>query len=646
MEHSHAPGDQRSETSRLLRSIADNFPDGTLSVIAADLTVEFTAGLGFRRYGLDPQSFVGLPVAGIFAPYGETIQRTIVEAYRETFQGRPQSFEIAVDGEHHSFQTVPLPGPDGAIDRILSVGRNVTEQTVAARVLRSRERQQSAVARLGQIALGGAPLDVVTGEAAGLVATTLGVDLVALFDLLPDRSGLRLHAGVGWRDGLVGHAVVPVTGDSPAAYTLASRQPVIVDDLPSESRFSGSQLLTEHGAVSGLSVIVGSSDRPMGVLCACTRRHRTFTDDDIHMLQATANVVAAAVQRYLAEQTLGRNETRFRSLIENVSDLVTVLDLSGRIAYLSPSVERMLGYAAGNLLGHNAIELIHADDVPRVKAARRAALARPGASITLECRIRHCDGTWRTIDSVGRQIDDGNDEPQIVVNSRDVTERRVAEVALRAREAELARQGRLFREVETTARVGGWELNVLTGALYWTDETVPDSRRQSRHLHADPRDGRRVLHAGGPWHDHGRHPGRDAHGTRLGSGAAPRHGGRPRDLGAGDGAGGDGRRPGRPPVRWVPGRHRAPPARGAAPPGAEDGSGGPARRRRRARLQQPADRHPWARRELAADAPARGPGARESISEIRQAAERAGGAHAAAARVQPAAGAAAARSST
>ncbi len=311
MEQSHAPGDQRSETSRLLRSIADNFPDGTLSVIAADLTVVFTAGLGFRRYGLDPQSFVGLPVAGIFAPYGEALQRTIVEAYRETFQGRPQSFEIAVDDEHHSVQTVPLPGPDGVIDRILSVARNVTEQTVAARVLRSRERQQSAVARLGQIALGGAPLDVVAGEAVRLVSTTLGVDLVALFDLLPDRSGLRLHAGVGWRDGLVGHAVVPVAGNSPAALTLASRQPVIVDDLPSESRFSGSWLLTEHGAVSGLSVIVGSSDRPMGVLCACTRRHRTFTDDDIHMLQATANVVAAAVQRHLAEQTLGRNEGDF-----------------------------------------------------------------------------------------------------------------------------------------------------------------------------------------------------------------------------------------------------------------------------------------------------------------------------------------------
>ncbi|MDE3156309.1 MAG: PAS domain-containing protein [Acidobacteriota bacterium] len=457
-------------TVSLLRAVADNFPDGTLTVVGRDLTVAFTAGLGFQHYQIDPQTLVGRPVAEIFAPLGADLQQTILAAYRETFQGRPQSFDIVVGTQHHALQTVPLLGRDGVIERILSVGRNVTAQRLAEQELRARERRQSAVARLGQLALGGASLAVVRQQAVALVAETLHVDLVGLFDLLPDRSGLRLNVGVGWHEGAVGQAVMAATADSHAGYTLTSGQPVIVQDVREESRFPASPLIVEHGAVSGVSVVVGTPAHPMGVLCACSTRPRTFVEDDVHMLQATANVVAAAAQRQLAEVTLRQGEARFRSLIANVSDLIMTASLKGAVTFVSASIGGMLGYAPDDLIGRQVIDFVHPDDVSRVTDARRAALAHPGVSIALECRVRHRDGSWRVLDSVGRQVE-GTDGPILVVNSRDVTERRTAEVALRAREAELARQGRLFREMEITASVGGWELNLLTGSLYWTDQT-------------------------------------------------------------------------------------------------------------------------------------------------------------------------------
>ncbi|MDQ4044257.1 MAG: GAF domain-containing protein, partial [Chloroflexota bacterium] len=170
--------------------------------------------------------------------------------------------------------------------------RQRVQETLLARV-----QQQAAVADLGVRALAASDLDVLFADAVNVLVETLGVDFAKVLELLPDGRELRLRAGVGWRAGLVGQGTVSAGMESQAGYTLASSMPVIVGDLRTESRFHGPPLLTEHGVVSGMSVIIHGQDGPWGVLGTHTRERRTFTRDDDHFLQTVANVLAAAIAR-------------------------------------------------------------------------------------------------------------------------------------------------------------------------------------------------------------------------------------------------------------------------------------------------------------------------------------------------------------
>ena len=90
--------------------------------------------------------------------------------------------------------------------------------------------------------------------------------------------------------------------DSPAGYTLLAAEPVLVEDVAAETRFSAPDLLREHGIVSGISVVIPGSERPYGVLGAHASWRRTFSRDDVHFMQAIANLLATAVERASANR--------------------------------------------------------------------------------------------------------------------------------------------------------------------------------------------------------------------------------------------------------------------------------------------------------------------------------------------------------
>ncbi|MEW6493419.1 MAG: PAS domain S-box protein, partial [Cyanobacteriota bacterium] len=188
--------------------------------------------------------------------------------------------------------------------------------------LKTRARQQAAVAELGQKALAGQPLSMLIDQAVALIAQILDVEYCKVLKLLPDGKTLLLRAGVGWHDELVGQVTIGVELNSQAGYTLLSREPVIVEDLRTEMRFGGSCLLRQHQVVSGLTVIIPGQHRPYGVLGAHTSRLRKFTEDDIHFLQATANVLTTAIDRQRAEEALRRahDELEIR-VTERTTDL-------------------------------------------------------------------------------------------------------------------------------------------------------------------------------------------------------------------------------------------------------------------------------------------------------------------------------------
>lgn len=178
--------------------------------------------------------------------------------------------------------------------------------------MHARMYQPGVVAKLGQRALAGLGFAALLDEAVALVAHTLDVEYCKVLELLPDGQALVLRAGVGWQAGLVGSTTVEAGSASQAGYTLLTSAPVIVEELRTETRFSGPPLLHEHGVVSGMSVIIPGMPRPFGVLGAHTTRRRVFTQDAVHFLQATANILAQAIENARLFEEL---EARERELV-------------------------------------------------------------------------------------------------------------------------------------------------------------------------------------------------------------------------------------------------------------------------------------------------------------------------------------------
>lgn len=116
----------------------------------------------------------------------------------------------------------------------------------------------------------------------------------------------------------------------------------------------------------------------------------------------------------------------FRTLIENISDIITILAADGTVLFESPSVERALGYKPEELMGQQAFDLVHPDDVGAVIEFFKNTLHSFSASLPIEYRFRHKDGSWKFFESIGKPFNDPQHGLVTVVTSRDTTERKTA----------------------------------------------------------------------------------------------------------------------------------------------------------------------------------------------------------------------------
>lgn len=187
------------------------------------------------------------------------------------------------------------------------------DQERAQKALAAKVQQQRAVAELGLLALRESNLQVLFDRAVSHIARTLEVEYCKVLELLPGGDAVLLRAGVGWKDGLVGNAIVSTGQESQAGYTLTCGEPVVVEDLRTETRFNGPQLLHDHAVVSGLSCIIVGDGGPWGVLGAHTKCLREFPDEDVAFLQAVANVLATSIQRKRTEQALHESNALLES---------------------------------------------------------------------------------------------------------------------------------------------------------------------------------------------------------------------------------------------------------------------------------------------------------------------------------------------
>jgi PAS domain S-box-containing protein len=161
------------------------------------------------------------------------------------------------------------------------------------------------------------------------------------------------------------------------------------------------------------------------------REHAAVRRGDDGVVRDVVGTAQDVTERAVAEAAVRASEARFRALVEHTTELFTIVSAEGVVVYGSPAYLRLLGFSPDVVQGRDALALVHPDDLPAVRAVLDALLAEPGAVRRAEYRVRHRDGSWRTVNSIGQSLLHEPAVAAVVVNSRDVTEERALQARLR-----------------------------------------------------------------------------------------------------------------------------------------------------------------------------------------------------------------------
>jgi PAS domain S-box-containing protein len=126
-----------------------------------------------------------------------------------------------------------------------------------------------------------------------------------------------------------------------------------------------------------------------------------------------------------------RDERWFHSLVQNSSDIVAILEDDGTLRYVSPAVGRVLGYRPEDLVGKSAFDYVHPEDIELVFSSFAKVLEKSGVRPPMELRVRAGDGTWRHVEVICNNRFYDPDVRGVIINAKDVTERKRAEEHLR-----------------------------------------------------------------------------------------------------------------------------------------------------------------------------------------------------------------------
>ena len=303
---------ERKERKRQLSTLIDNVPGMVYRCRnEPDWPMEFVSDACRDLTGYDPETLesgavswgADVMVHEDHEHVAEPIQEAVAngEPFSVTYQIRTADDEIRWVRDYGR----GVLDDEGNFVDIEGIIADITGQKERERELERRADQQQTVADLGQFALETDDLDELMDRAARQVADVLDNEYCKVLDLDQGAEELLLRQGVGWRDGIVGEATVSaIEADSQAAYTLANDHPIVVEDLATETRFSGPELLTSHDVRSGLSTVIGPFDEPWGILGTHDTEWRDYAEEDVSFVQSVANILAEAIERQQYQQEL------------------------------------------------------------------------------------------------------------------------------------------------------------------------------------------------------------------------------------------------------------------------------------------------------------------------------------------------------
>jgi diguanylate cyclase (GGDEF)-like protein len=376
----HAGSEQEAalgRITRLGRLLAADIPISALTLVDADLRIRFLAGSTWEPHGFDPDALAGQPLEVILPP---EVAPDILAHYRAVLAGETRRFTVPY-GAGYRTTLLPVVADDGQVAGCLAFAWDETAELRAERVasaeLTRRLAQQSAVARLGELALRRPPVDALMDAACTAVADGLGVDSVYVVEPAGEGGLMRVRAGCGWPDGFVGSTFEMRSFARPQERARYVRGPVVIADLPNDPSWRA-RPLREHGVVSSATVALGRSEAPIGLLGAHQHTLREFSAQDLDFLSAISHVLAGAIDGHRVEQQI-RHDALHDALtglpnrtllLERLRAALAAADRTGeRLALFFLDVDHLK--VLNDSLGHHAGDELLAAIGPRLRAVLR-----------------------------------------------------------------------------------------------------------------------------------------------------------------------------------------------------------------------------------------------------------------------------------
>ncbi|MBI3177245.1 MAG: PAS domain S-box protein [Chloroflexi bacterium] len=356
---------------------------------------------------------------------------------------RHVSVPICANGQQLGNVNLALPAGREVSDKELLLLTTIGNQISVAvhraqlyeRAKTRRVDEETALLRLSQSLLSESDPQRMMDTAARAAAEALQTELAAI--ALVDENGQTFsgRANVGWPPEIFLHLrQIPLTENTGLTHAIRNSAPLIIPDESRETRFGPPPWIEQMGITSSLLVPMLVAGRAVGGVVVNSRTKRDWSEDDVRLLSLIANTTAQALERMRLFDSVGQSERKFRALIENSYDAITLLDAGGNLIYNSPSLPRITGRAPEETLGQNFAAVLHPDDLPAAADLFARLLQSPGVTLQTQVRVRHKDGTWRWVEAIGTNLLDDPSVGAIAANYHDITERKQAEDALRESE--------------------------------------------------------------------------------------------------------------------------------------------------------------------------------------------------------------------
>ncbi len=429
------------------------------------------------------------------APYLETFRRVLASGEAESLE---YPLQVMAGRRWFLARISPITSADGSCRTVCFLARDITER-------KRGEQRRAAQHAITRALAESDTLAAATPHLLRAIGQHMEWDWGAFWSV--DRRAGQLRCDSIWHApnvetaefDAISRELALTPGQGRPGEVWHSAQPTWMVDATKEPDFlraSAAARAGLHGAIAFPFLLGGEA---LGVVEFFSRAVREPDEVQLGMLSAIGSQIGQFIKRKRAEDALLESEKRFRALIEHGYDVVFLLDAQGTVLYASPSLERVLGYTPEELVGRNGFELLRPDELQDAMSRFARLLDQPGRIVTGERLTRHRDGSWRWVDSAATNLLHEPGGQAVVVNARDVTERKQAEEALHHARAELAHIARVTTLGELTASIAH-EINqplaaIVTDAsacLRWLKAPSPNRTEVQQSLARIIKDGNRA----------------------------------------------------------------------------------------------------------------------------------------------------------